>query len=762
MNTQPERPVPPPLLPGSALWLLLGAALISLLALWPIARGRLHQALLVSPSSLSIRYLELGILQHPEDVELRMSLVQRLSESGQLARAQRMLAPLLAAKEPGPRLRAQFVGIELDLRAWAAVPATDVAARERLLEQLLSAVRALEPGELSVPDLERCVALYRQLDQPLTAAGLLDDLARRGLPDASARIAQADAAWLAAERPAQALALQLFAAETSATERSQHLRLAVERAQSSGDAELVWSTLERVQQLAASDQPLREYAVSIAESYSVERALQLASELSHAQPNEPKYHRTVARLAEATGQSLRALDEYVWLVRHGGVASERARALELAKANWDLVLVRELLEGRSAPAAAPMRRGRAAPTRVRPRCDAGVDRPRSAQRDRQLRQVRERIALDEALGDDSGARRKLTAAVATELGESAELWQQKFELEYTVGDWQAALGTARGMLARFGRDRQASERVAQLELALGDPRAALQTLLAVVHDKTPPERAWLQRIASLAFHVGDVSAERHAYEQLIALAGAERWEYQRLYELAPDTKSALAVALATFERFESLDTLMTPLAMYEDAGQARERFALIERAGHSATLRAEPDYWRMRISAQLTLASEAQHEHHYALAKTTLLHAERSLLSAEQHAQGGRNTYAPLWLNQRAQALSLGLESDDVALTARAYADYHAQLNLREQVYVLQKLGRRDEALALARRGLARSDLSQVDRAAIELDARALTDGRESYARVSGDITQMDGLSALTGSAAVAYTGAARGLRGQA
>jgi hypothetical protein len=58
--------------------------------------------------------------------------------------------------------------------------------------------------------------------------------------------------------------------------------------------------------------------------------------------------------------------------------------------------------------------------------------------------------------------------------------------------------------------------------------------------------------------------------------------------------------------------------------------------------------------------------------------------------------------------------------------------------------------------------LSQNDRAAIELDARALTEGRERYARMSGDVTQMDGLSALTGSAAVVYSGEARGIRGHA
>jgi hypothetical protein len=542
-----------------------------------------------------------------------------------------------------------------------------VAGRDRWLGQLLGDVRALQPSQLSVPDIERCVALYRQLDQPLTAAELLDGLARRDLPDAPTRIAEADAAWLAAERPARSLELHLFAAEHSASNRSLHAHVAIERAQASGDAALVWSTLERVQQLASSDQALREYALSVAESYNVERAFQWAVALVREQPAEPKYHRTVARLAEATGQSLRALDEYVWLVRHGGDAHERARAVELAKANWDLALVRELLEGRSAPrtgASTPARRARGttAATRVRPRCDAGPSRPR----ERLLRSTRERVALDEALGDDRAARAKLTAAVSSEeLGNSVELWQQKFELEYTLGDLQAALQTARDMLARFGRDQRASERVAELELALGDPTAALHTLLAV---SPAPDRAWLQRIAGLAFHVGDSAAERAAYEQLSALTGATSWEYQRLYELAPDSKAALVVALAAFERFESFDMLTTALGIYEEAGQPAERMALLAHAEHSAAVRAQPEYWRMRISAQLTQAADAQRQHQYPRAKSLLAQAERSLQRAAQQAQAGSALYAPLRLNQQAQALSLALESDDSALTARAYA----------------------------------------------------------------------------------------------
>lgn len=104
--------------------------------------------------------------------------------------------------------------------------------------------------------------------------------------------------------------------------------------------------------------------------------------------------------------------------------------------------------------------------------------------------------------------------------------------------------------------------------------------------------------------------------------------------------------------------------------------------------------------------------------------------------------------------------SDDRSLTERAYDDYHEQLSLREQVYVLRRLGRQDEALALARTALASPALPERDRSTLEADARALSEGISRYVRASGDTSQMQGLFALRSAAGVEYAGPAAAVRG--
>jgi hypothetical protein len=94
--------------------------------------------------------------------------------------------------------------------------------------------------------------------------------------------------------------------------------------------------------------------------------------------------------------------------------------------------------------------------------------------------------------------------------------------------------------------------------------------------------------------------------------------------------------------------------------------------------------------------------------------------------------YAQLWTGQHAQALALGLASDGKALIARGYR--HSQLSTRERVYVLNRLGRSDEALALALEGARSSDSAPEDRAALEADARNLGAGRARYVRATGEL----------------------------
>jgi hypothetical protein len=117
---------------------------------------------------------------------------------------------------------------------------------------------------------------------------------------------------------------------------------------------------------------------------------------------------------------------------------------------------------------------------------------------------------------------------------------------------------------------------------------------------------------------------------------------------------------------------------------------------------------------------------------------------------------------QNAQVLSVGLGSDDHTLIASGYAAQAPKLSARERVYLLQKLDRNEEALALAKSSLARPGLREEDRSVLELDARALSQGRAEYVRVNGDALNMDGLAQWTSAATLQYTGKASGLRAEA
>ena len=757
-------PGPQPLIGGSSLLLLVGGAALVLAVLLPLSRARLQQAQSAEVSSLSLSYLELSLSQRPDDVELRKALVKKLLDSGQLEKARGTLAPLVAAGA-AKDIDAHKTLLALERARWAAIPESDGPARQAALAQLLESVRAFEALQPPLPELERLAELYRELDQPLLAAQLLDRLARRGLPDAETRISAADAAWLAAGEIAQAAELQASLAGAQGPNALAHARQAIERAQSLGDPRGTAAMIDRMRGLFPRDHALLELAVHTAESYSVGRAYELAVELVRATPDAVTAHRLLARLAEATGHNLRALDEYVWLVRHGGDEADRTRAIALAKANWDLPLVRQLLQGRRAKPsarAAPARRiapqGRVA-TRGRTLCQAAAARPGAQRMMARMRALRESVALDEALGDDRSALRKLSSALAGELAERSELWQQKLDLELTLGDTRAALATAQQMLQRFGAGKSASERVAGLQLALGDVPAALATLQAAQLMAADQDEAWLARIARLSFEIGDAAAERVAYQKLIALPSAALWQYQRLYELAPDRGAALRVALAAYERFDAEHMFYAALAIYEAQGDSDQRLALLARAERSPSIAGRADYWQARIGIYTARAQLAEQRKDYPKAARDLDEAERLLARAAQRGALPESVSGVLRDSQSAQRLALGLASDEPALIARGYEARKARLSVRERVYVLQKLGRDEEALALAETSLSDSSLSVIDRGVLLADARALSAGTTRYVRVRGDALQMDGLGSLGTNATLEYGGLGGGLR---
>jgi hypothetical protein len=724
---------------------LCGATLLAFAALLPYAARRQHDALTAPASTLTLTYLKLRLAEQPTDPELRLQIARKLLDAGQFAAARSTLAALARTAQ---RVSARLLLIEIDRRAWAALPARASSERGAALQRLWSDMRAAQAEPLPDAVGEQLAQLYRTTGQQLLAAEILDGLARHSGDER--QVGAADTAWLEANLPLRAAALQAWIAEQTAPAGAQHAQRALTRARSANRPRDALALFDRLQPLYPDDSSLLDIGLTLAQAVDVRRALDLAQALVQRRPGDLDAHRKLATLAEWNGDALRALDAYLWLVRHGAGEPARSRALVLARANWDLPVVRELLEAR--------------PTRPRPRASTVRRRPSCQARSRNepgrsldTPEADDRLALYAALADGDALHQQLTASLASD-PTNAALWQQKLDLELWSDDSASALETASQLARRFpGRDT--SERLADLQLALGRPEAALATLLAA---EVTRDEGWLRQLALIAWEAGDNAAERHSYQSLVELPSATLADHQRLLELTPDDTSRLELALRAFERFETPSMLNVAIEACRTACSEERQLALLARAEQVPSIRDRVGYWQARIDLHQRRAARAAQGKEFAVATRELREAKSLLARAAKLAPNTSDVYARLHEDQAVQGLSIGLASADLPLLAESYAARTAKLSPRERVYVLGRLGRRTEALALALEAARQPALPERDRAVLEADARALDDGAVRALGAAGETLTMPGLVAWQSSAALEYPTGALAWRGEA
>jgi hypothetical protein len=703
-----------------------------------LASERQENAASALPSALSMRLLELGLAARPGDDALRMRLARKRLQIGQLTEARELV--LRARNNPAFRAEVQSLLVEIDYGRWCAVELKDRSQRQHRQAELLATLDSVHTGSQEL--LLRVAALYRELEQPDKAARIFDALVRSGqLPDAE-RANAADAAWLEAGQPLAAAELQAFLARQGGPDGASHARLALERARLAGDTQALAALLASMRGLYPQDVTLLRLAIRLTEASDVRRAGELALELTRMQPGVSLYHREAARLAEASGRGLCALDQYMWLWRHEHRADDKARALRLARETWDLELLRELLDGPQ-PSQAPARG-------ARPRKGCGA-----AERQRSAAQWEERFQLYEALGDTNATRELLARIVVSPDGSSLFWWRRKLELERRSDDYAAALSTLTQMLARFP-DTGVREELANLQLATGATPAALATMQAAPSKQR--DEPLLRRICELAAAAGDIAAERQAYSEIVAKGAATVWDYQRWLTLAPDRRSAADIAAEAAWRFQSFDMFYSALQLYARDGDERAQLALLELVQQVEPIARRVDYWQMRIAMQQTRAARAASSRNYAEAKAALHSADALLRHAAKQAPS-KEQYASLWGAQHTQALDVGIATGDKALALRAFLATRSSLSARERVYLLIKLGQPDAALDEARRELGRERLPDSDRSVLENDALSLSRGRATDLQLQGNGLSMDGVQAFGATARVDYAEIAGGLR---
>ncbi len=754
-----------PLVSRAGMGLLGCSVVVMLCLLLPMAMRRQSQALEILPDALSLVYLDLTVARNPHDAELRLSVAKKTLEAGRFEAARAMLAPLLT---PSVRQfqRAQELRLDIDRAAWAAVDPTDTRARAAALTRVIADIDAIDLNGAEPKKIERFASMYDSLAEPMRAAALLDALARRKLDGFEAHIEAAEAAHLRADQASQAVDLHVYFAETLPGEAGiAHALRALDLAPGALAAHDVLPLAERLRARNPGDPRLVAASLRLAESADVKLAFKLAHSMSKADPKNVELRRRVARLAEWNGNGLRALDEYVWLTRNGGSANDRAKAIDLARANWDLRMLRQLLRGQSAetkPKRVRRRARHAAIESYRSRSACGpVRKSASRSADRRRASLEDTLRLHEALGDTPAALRAVSGALRGALANDLKTLELQVALLQRAGRTEAALAAVAALAVRFPSAARSRE-LAQLHLRLGQTREALAALAS---GPEPHDEAYLRQLLELAWEAGDRKRTVEVAARIVQLPAANAWDVSRLWQLQrndPDAGVPLATALAGFHRFKNVEMLRLVIASAERSNDDTQVVGYLKQAERFGGFRNDPSYWQQRITLHQKLAFAAFERQELVAAKRELGEAEKALERAPELAPIASELYQELWASQYAQVLSVALEAGDRAALARAFERYGARLPVRQRVYVLHRLDRHAEAFELARIGAADPRLSDSDRAALAADrpaaaaATAATDAPD-YVRAHSELLQTDGMRLWTHEAELAIDGEALG-----
>jgi hypothetical protein len=711
----------PTLAPSGWLLTLIGGAALLLVLLLPATRGRLATALAAAPSALSLSFLRLSLEQQPHDAELRFEVARKTLEAGMPDEARAIAQPLLALQSELAR-KAQRLIVDIDFGVLAAIDPALQQSRSEATARFVESVHAIDLDALSPSEGAALAKQCAQAGVPAQRARVLDVLARR--PRSSAAIVeQADTAHLEAGAPLAAAALHAFIAEREGSVA--HAHLSIDRARSADRPAELRALHARLYALFPRDAALGALGLELASDDGA--ALQLASALLSASPGDEQLRRRVARLAEWTGDDLRAMDEYARLARQHGKSGDRTRALQLAHANWDLPLVLALSSS---------------PTR-----QASTDRAI------ELRALRDRVALHEALGRPESALLEVESAASGRLGEEQSVLLLKVELERRMGKLAAAEATLRELAQRFTASEGLARERASILLASGDTRSAL---LALESAPAPASTEHLRQVLALALELGELQSARAAATEIAARHDARPSDVERLYWLARssgDERGALALAMHGYERFHAeslLDLAIDSAQGLRDDATVLVLLARAEEAGAHFTTR--PQYWQLRTSLLQSRAAAALAAGKLNTARGELLLAGQALEKAERFAPAANDpAYRALWSAQSTQVFSLALASDDKASLARLYPEHEARLTPRERVHVLHRIGHDERAVAVAIKGARTRELSEGDREALADDASYLARNmlRRGYAR--GETLSMSGMPYWQGSIGADY-----------
>lgn len=603
----PQRPAPrEALLNGPALLIMTAIIAIALYVLFPRQPAFRDPQNLRASDALSIAYLRVLVRSDPDNVPLRLSFVQLLTEAGLDSEAIDALTPLLDSPAPAYAFEIGLAQIRLQLqqlfRYTEAEPAEALRAivRDRFVQLQPLAQRAHEQDALLIE--------ARKFGEPAILAAVLTELlqrpdsvaARRGrqLAEIAALQLAANAPDLAARRWQEAFPLLPAAEQSAAAEAAlraylaagelaralpaaRHfvstgkptpalLALAADVAQQNGDDAQARQWLYALRPFHPDDDTLTERLLALELALGdLPAALILAQELAPTVIPGSDRQRLLARSFDWNGDGAAALPHWFALAQLAPdpESENRALALALAHAAHDHVV--------ALVTAASMRR-RLAGDEASALVDSGL-----------------------RIGEPQPLQQTLHTYLQREPGDRAG-WVALARLHAAAGEptnalqaWQRAEGLAR---------LQPGERLAIAEnyWRSGQPEPALNSLLPL--SSSPPagaEARYWQLMAELGWALERQNVARPAYQQLLArYQPNDRLAIDRLLQLAVASGDDAAIERQAYYGWSRLRARHYFVVLLELAARrgdgARLDQLLAEASQQQARFANEPRYWQYR------------------------------------------------------------------------------------------------------------------------------------------------------------------------
>ncbi|NQD37309.1 tetratricopeptide repeat protein [Permianibacter sp. IMCC34836] len=613
------------LLNTPALLIMSAVVVIALYVLFPRQPAFRDPQNLRASDALSIAYLRVLVRSDPDNIPLRLSFVQLLTEAGANDEATEALAPLLVKAPPEHAFEIGLAKTRLQLQLLFLAPAAESAQALRTdigrgFDQLLPLAQKVSEQDLLLVEARKfgdprvLAALYESLLARVDSSGprrgrLLSETAALHLAanqpgEAARRWQQAFAllvdadeqrnvalsslrAFLAAGEPAQALtAAKRFLHKRTAD--AELLALAADIAQQNGDDGQALSWLYALRPLQPEDPQLTERLLALELALGdLPAALPLARELTTDVIAGSPRQWLLARAFDWNGLQAESLPHWFALAMTAPDEESETRAFELAVALNDDDKVVQLVE--AAALRRPLRGNEAAAY-----VSSGL---RTQEPTRLVATLQNYLQqIDAGSTANGGAKPAPDRAAWVAL---ARVQQARGEPLAALQAWQRA-----EQLAPLKPTERLA--IAQAYWRSGQAEPALNSLLPL--SSAPPagqEARYWRLLAEIAWSLERSNVTRTAYQQLLArFAADDKQAIDRLLQLAEQSGDVAATerqALYGWSRLRSREYFVELLELAHQAGDnARLDQLLADAEQQQSRFAKEPRYWQYRAERAMS------------------------------------------------------------------------------------------------------------------------------------------------------------------